>query len=60
MFLVFCFLFLFTIDTSFSLTESIDLFGEVNSADLILNDIWIDNSRLINGIQYGVNVENPE
>jgi len=42
MFLVFCFLFSFTIDTSFSLTESVDLFGEINSADLILNDIWIE------------------
>lgn len=29
-------------DTSFSLTESVDLFGEINSADLILNDIWIE------------------
>jgi len=29
-------------DNSFSLTESVDLFGEINSADLILNDIWIE------------------
>jgi hypothetical protein len=29
-------------DNSFSLTESVDLFGQINSADLILNDIWIE------------------
>ena len=28
--------------TSFGLTESVDLFGQTNSADLILNDIWIE------------------
>ena len=27
---------------SFGLTESVELFGEVNSIDLILNDIWMD------------------
>ena len=30
------------IQSSFALTESVDLFGTVNSADLILNDIWIE------------------
>ena len=28
--------------SSFALTESVDLFGTVNSADLVLNDIWIE------------------
>lgn len=27
---------------SFALTESVNLFGEINSADLVLNDIWIE------------------
>ena len=27
---------------AFALTESVDLFGEINSVDLILNDIWIE------------------
>jgi hypothetical protein len=31
------------------LTESVDLFGEINSADLILNDIWIEPENPING-----------
>ena len=30
------------IQSSFALTESVDLFGTVNSADLVLNDIWIE------------------
>ena len=42
MVLIFSFLFSFTITPSFSLTESVNLFGEVNSADIILNDIWIE------------------
>ena len=32
----------FSFPSSLSLTESVDLFGEINSADLILNDIWIE------------------
>ena len=31
-----------TLDNSFGLTESIDLFGQTNSVDLVLNDIWIE------------------
>lgn len=27
---------------SFGLTESVDLFGQINSVDLVLNDIWIE------------------
>lgn len=42
MFLILCFLFSFTVAPSFSLTESVNLFGEINSADIILNDIWIE------------------
>ena len=49
MFLIFCFLFSFTVAPSFSLTESVNLFGEINSADLILNDIWIEPENPING-----------
>jgi hypothetical protein len=30
------------IPDSFSLTKSVDLFGEINSVDLVLNDIWIE------------------
>ena len=30
------------LDDSFGLTESIDLFGQTNSVDLVLNDIWIE------------------
>ncbi|WP_420545684.1 hypothetical protein [Nitrosopumilus sp.] len=30
------------IQSSFALTESVDLFGTINSADLVLNDIWIE------------------
>lgn len=29
-------------NTSFGLTESVDLFGQTNSVDLILNDIWME------------------
>lgn len=29
-------------NSAFALTESVDLFGQINSVDLILNDIWIE------------------
>ena len=29
-------------NSAFDLTESIDIFGQINSVDLILNDIWIE------------------
>jgi len=32
----------FSVTSSDSLTESIDLFGKTTSADLVLNDIWIE------------------
>ena len=32
----------FSFTSSFSLTESVNLFGQVNSVDLVLNDIWIE------------------
>ena len=35
------FSFSFLFGLSFALTESIDLFGQTNSVDLVLNDIWI-------------------
>ena len=34
---------------SFSLTESVDLFGSTNSVDLILNDIWIEPENPMKG-----------
>ena len=34
---------------AFGLTESVDLFGESNSADIILNDIWIEPQNPENG-----------
>ena len=37
-----CFLSSFVFNTSFGLTESVDLFGQTNSADLVLNDIWME------------------
>ena len=30
---------------SFGLTESVELFGELNSIDLILNDVWMDTKN---------------
>jgi hypothetical protein len=39
---MFCILFSFSLPSSFALTESVNLFGEINSVDLILNDIWIE------------------
>ncbi|MDH3764246.1 MAG: hypothetical protein OER82_00350 [Nitrosopumilus sp.] len=32
----------FSFTPSHSLTESVDLFGQINSADIVLNDIWIE------------------
>ena len=40
--LIICFLFSFTVSPSFSLTESVNMFGEINSSDIVLNDIWIE------------------
>ena len=37
-----CFFPSFDVIPSFGLTESVQLFGEVNSIDLILNDIWME------------------
>lgn len=34
---------------AFGLTESVDLFGQSNSADIILNDIWIEPQNPENG-----------
>ena len=39
---IFCFSVSFISSSSFGLTESIELFGQTNSADLVLNDIWIE------------------
>ncbi len=46
---MFCFLFSFTVAPSFSLTESVNLFGEINSSDIVLNDIWIEPENPNNG-----------
>jgi hypothetical protein len=40
--LIVCCFFSFGFIPSFALTESVNLFGQTNSADLILNDIWIE------------------
>lgn len=48
-FCIFCFLFSFTVAPSFSLTESVNLYGEINSADIVLNDIWIEPENPKNG-----------
>jgi len=40
--LIACFFPFFDVIPSFGLTESVSLFGEINSVDLILNDIWIE------------------
>ena len=32
----------FSFTPSHSLTESVDLFGQINSVDIVLNDIWIE------------------
>ena len=48
-FLIICFSFSFAVTPSFSLTESVNLFGEINSVDIILNDIWIEPENPNNG-----------
>ena len=40
--LIACFFSSFDVIPSFGLTESVSLFGEINSVDLILNDVWIE------------------
>lgn len=40
--LIACFFSSFDVIPSFGLTESVNLFGEINSVDLILNDVWIE------------------
>ena len=41
--LVICFfLYFFSVPSSFGLTESVELFGEINSVDLVLIDIWME------------------
>ena len=41
-FSVVCFIAIFGIPSSFALTESVELFGEINSVDLTLIDIWME------------------
>ena len=41
-FVIGCFAFFLVYNPIFALTESVDLFGEINSVDLILNDIWME------------------
>ena len=48
-FLIVCFSLSLVFSSSFGLTESVDLFGEINSVDLILNDIWIEPENPTNG-----------
>jgi len=40
--------------TSFGLKESVDLFGRINSVDLVLNDIWIEPKNPKNGEQVSI------
>ena len=42
LFLIISFLIPLVFTPSYSLTETIDLFGQTNSVDLVLNDIWIE------------------
>ena len=41
---------------AFGLTESVDLFGQSNSADIILNDIWIEPQNPENGQGVSIHV----
>lgn len=41
-FVIICTFLSFSITSSYSLTESVDLFGKTSSVDLVLNDIWIE------------------
>ncbi len=47
--LICCLVGSFTFQHSFSLTESVDIFGQINSVDLVLNDIWIEPANAKNG-----------
>ena len=47
--LIFCLVGSVTFQYSFSLTESVDIFGQINSVDLVLNDIWIEPANAKNG-----------
>ena len=38
-------MFSFSFSPSYGLTEAVDLFGEINSVDLVLNDIWIKKKK---------------
>ena len=49
LFAIICFSLSFSVSQSYSLTESVDLFGQINSVDLILNDIWIEPENPVNG-----------
>jgi len=49
LFLIFCLFASFGFPFSFSLTESVDLFGQINSADIVLNDIWLEPENPKNG-----------
>ena len=46
---IICLLFVVSIPSGFALTESVDVFGTINSADIILNDIWIEPENAKNG-----------
>jgi len=48
-FLIGCFSFSLVFNSSFGATEAVDLFNEVNSIDLILNDIWMEPKNPIEG-----------
>ena len=49
LFLIFVICISFSFTSSYSLTESVDLFGQINSADIVLNDIWIEPENPKNG-----------
>lgn len=49
LFLIFTVCISFSFAPSYGLTETVDLFGEINSTELILNDIWIEQENLKNG-----------
>ena len=49
LFLIFVISISFSFTSSYSLTESVDLFGQINSADIVLNDIWIEPKNPKNG-----------
>ena len=42
LFLIFVVCVSFSFTSSHSLTESMDLFGQINSVDIVLNDVWIE------------------